>query len=139
MGFLYYELVKNWEIREFTEFVDERGTLVPFELDESFPIPVKRVYLVTGNEGALRGGHAHKEESEVFLASSGKILARIHDGQKSQEILLDSRTKGLVVHPGCWHEFVSFSPDAVMLCFSSTHYFPGEQNYVTDRTLFFSE
>lgn len=137
--FLYYEFMKNWEIVQFSEFADKRGTLVPFEFDKDFPIDVKRTYLVTGTEGSIRGGHSHKIESEIFIASSGTIKAIIHDGQESQEISLDSRAKGLVVRPGCWHEFISFSSDAVMLCFSSTHYLPGESNYVTDRNLFFKD
>lgn len=124
---------------EFPHFADQRGTLTPFELDEKFPFTVKRVYVVTAESDQIRGGHAHKVESEVFVAANGTIKALVNDGGDDQTIELDARNKALVVHPGCWHEFYDFSDDAVMLCFSSTHYLPGEENYITDKAEFLTQ
>ena len=126
----------KYQIIDFPLYEDDRGTLVPFELGRHFPFEVLRVYLVTAKEGQTRGGHAHKIESEMFVAASGRIKVRINDGAGDEEIILDSQKKGLIVHPHCWHEFYDFSPDAVMLCFSSTHYLPGENNYVSDKDIF---
>ncbi len=127
---------EKYQILTFPHFEDSRGTLTPFELDANFPFETKRVYLVTGNEKAVRGGHAHKIESEVFVAAKGTITAKVHNGNNEEEIQLDHPSKALLVHKGCWHEFYEFSKDAVMLCFSSTHYLPGEANYITDKDLF---
>ena len=126
----------RYKVLDFPLHSDDRGDLIPFELDESFPFAVKRVYLVTANDQAVRGGHAHKIESEVFVAAQGTIKARIHDGDQETIITLDKKNKGLMVEPYCWHEFYDFSDDAVMLCFSSTHYLPGQGNYITDETAF---
>ena len=129
----------KYQIIDFPHFSDERGTLTPFELDESFPFEVKRVYAVTAADGAVRGGHAHKVESEIFVATSGSITAVVNDGCGDQTIELDAPNKALLVRPGCWHEFTNFSPNAVMLCFSSTHYFPGQENYITDKEAFLAQ
>ncbi len=129
----------KFTVLDFPHFVDQRGTLTPFELDETFPFPVKRVYLVTANGDAIRGGHAHKVESEVFVAANGSVTATINDGSGDQTIILDKPNQALLVHTGCWHEFLNFSDGAVMLCFSSTHYLPGEKNYITDKAEFLAQ
>jgi dTDP-4-dehydrorhamnose 3,5-epimerase-like enzyme len=87
----------------------------------------------------VRGGHAHIIEEEIFLASSGSATLVVNDGSGDEEILLDARTKGVYVKPGCWHELRNFSPDAVVFAFSSTKYIPGEANYVTDKEEFLKE
>lgn len=130
---------ERFNVINFPLFADRRGDLVPFELDENFPFPVKRVYLVTGNKGQIRGGHAHLVEDEVFVAVSGTITALVNDGLGDQEVRLDTKNKALFVGKHCWHEFTNFSSDAVLLCFSSTHYLPGEENYVLDKTEFLRE
>ena len=130
--------MKNFELLTFPHFEDDRGETIPFELDEKFPFPVKRVYVITGNAEAVRGGHAHLVEEEVFVAVSGSVTVLVNDGSGDQEIALDQKNKALYVQKDCWHEFWNFSPDCVLLCFSSTHYFPGEENYVMEKEAFLS-
>ena len=126
----------KFEILNFPHFEDKRGTLTPFEFDKNFPFDVKRTYLVTAKEGQKRGGHAHLIEDEIFLASSGSLEVVLHDGEKEHKIVLDNPSKAVLVKKDCWHEFQNFSKDAVMLCFSSTHYLPGEKNYITSKKEF---
>lgn len=118
---------------EFTlpSFGDERGMLVPAELDEKFPIPVKRVYFLKDvPEGITRGAHCHHMEEEVFVCLQGQCRALIdEDGEGKKEYLLDQPGQAIFVGRGVWHEFDSFSDDSVLLAFSSTHYLPGETNY----------
>ncbi|NJP03841.1 hypothetical protein HC823_01010 [Candidatus Gracilibacteria bacterium] len=49
---------------------------------------------------------------------------------------MDTPNKALWIKTGCWHEFKNFSADAVLGAFSSTHYLPGEGNYVMERSVF---
>lgn len=131
--------MKGHKIHTFPLFEDLRGGLIPFELDENFPFDVKRVYLVTAKNNQTRGGHAHKIESELFVAAQGTIKAKVQDASGEKIINLDAQNKGLEVSPYCWHEFYDFSEDAVLLCFSSTHYLPGEDNYITDKEVFLNQ
>ena len=128
--------MKKYEIIHFPYFTDERGDLIPFEFDEKFPFEVKRSYLVTANKGRMRGGHSHLQEDEIFVAVSGMIKAIVNDGVGDEEVLLDRKNKALLVRADCWHEFHDFSADAVMLCFSSVHYTPGEENYIMNKEEF---
>lgn len=127
-----------YKIHTFPSFSDLRGTLIPFELNQAFPFAVKRVYLVTANTKQTRGGHAHKIESELFVAAHGSIKVRLNVQGQEEVILLNQKNQALEVSPYCWHEFYDFSADAVLLCFSSTHYLPGEENYIADKTEFLS-
>lgn len=127
----------KWSLLNFPRFNDNRGSLIPIELDKKIPFTVKRIYFVQANDkNTIRGAHAHIIEEEVFMAVNGKILARIHDGTTETEIWLDDPTTALYVKTDCWHEFTQFSDDAILLALSSTHYLPGEVNYVTDKNAF---
>mgnify|MGYP001954049438 CR=1 FL=1 len=128
----------SYEILKFPHFAESRGTLTPFEFDAEFPFAVKRVYTVTGNAGSIRGAHAHTQESEIFVVVAGSVPPVVDDGETCEEIVLDHPSKALYVQTMCWHEFKDFSPEAVLLCFSSTHYLPGEQNYIIDRDEFYN-
>lgn len=126
----------SWQMLHFPKFEDERGSLVPFELDENFPFEVKRVYLVTGNNGHTRGAHAHVIESEVFVVVAGSVEITLHDGKTEKSFLMKDSTQAVLVPTICWHEFNNFSEDCVLMCFSSTHYLPGEGNYITNKSDF---
>lgn len=121
------------------EFSDERGDLIPIELDENFPLKeIKRVYFLKNTpKEMIRGAHCHHIEEEVFVCITGSCTALIDsDGNGKKEIALDSPQKAIFVGTKVWHEFRNFSHDAVLLCFSSTHYFPGEENYEYDYQKF---
>lgn len=114
-------------------FREERGTLLPVEFDDHFPFAVQRTYFLKNvPPNTTRGAHCHLLEEEVFVCVAGKCRALIDaDGSGKQEYWLDDSSKAIYVGTEVWHEFDSFSTDAVLLAFSSTHYLPGAQNYVT--------
>ncbi len=130
--------MKKYEIIQFPEFSDARGSLVPFEYSE-LPFKPERSYLVTAAPGEIRGGHSHAIEQEIFLAASGSATLVVNDGTGDVEISLDSKTKGVLVRTDCWHELHDFSDGAVVLALSSTPYLPGESNYLTDKAQFLSQ
>jgi len=126
--------MSKFELIDFPYFSDSRGETVPFELGD-FPFSVQRIYIITGTSDAVRGGHAHREEQELFVAISGSVTAVVNDGSGDQEIVLDTKNKGLLVRNMCWHEFRDFSSDAVVLCFSSTKY-EGRGGYIEEKEAF---
>lgn len=108
----------------------DRGKLVPIELDSAVPFEVKRVYYLWAvPSGQMRGAHAHTIEQEFFICVRGKCSIKIStDGSPLQKISLHSPHRGVFVDTLVWHEFCDFSPDALLLCFSSTTYLP--DNYI---------
>ncbi len=118
---------------EFPHFDQPIGETVPMEFDDQFPFVVKRAYTITGYPGVRRGGHAHQIEEEVFVCVAGTVTAVLDQGAGEERVRLDSRARGLWVGQLCWHEFHDFTPETVVLCLSSTHYLPGETNYLTTK------
>lgn len=125
--------MKGFTVFDAPLFSDNRGETIPFEFDADFPFVPKRMYLVTSNNEQMRGGHAHITEKEVFIAAQGSITAILSDGKEEVEVELNAKNKALFVDTHCWHEFVNFSDDAVLLCLSSVHYTPGEENYIMNK------
>jgi len=128
--------MSNFKILALPAHADDRGVLTPIEFDDSLPFVPQRVYYAYDTR-LPRGGHCHFLEEEIFVCLSGSCRALIDaDGQGKQEILLDSPTKALYAGTHVWHEFDNFSDGATLLCLSSTHYLPGDQNYETDYATF---
>lgn len=117
---------------EVGEYVDpQKGKLVPIDLESAIPFEVKRVYYIWNvPQGVKRGAHAHTIEKEFFVCIRGKCTAKVStDGKELQKISLHKPNVGIFVDNLVWHEFENFSPDAILLCFSSTPYLP--DNYIS--------
>jgi dTDP-4-dehydrorhamnose 3,5-epimerase-like enzyme len=127
----------KYKLIDFPYFQQEVGETSVFEFDKNFPIKVKRVYFITGK--GKRGGHSHLEEKEVFVAVSGTVKTRVHNGRNEEEITLDAKNKALFIPNNVWHEFYEFSDDAVLACFSSTHFDSAKKDYVCDETKFLKQ
>ena len=54
----------------------------------------------------------------------------LDDGQKREEVWLDSPTQGLLISNMVWREMHDFSPDCVLLVLASEHY--DEADYIRD-------
>ena len=52
----------------------------------------------------------------------------LDDGQKREDVWLDSSIKGISLPPMVWHEMHEFSPDCVLLVLASEHY--DEKDYI---------
>ncbi|MDW7760893.1 MAG: FdtA/QdtA family cupin domain-containing protein [Acidobacteriota bacterium] len=88
---------------------------VPFEL--------KRVYYlydIPGGEN--RGGHAHKDLSQLIVAASGSFDVLLDDGVNRKVVTLNRPSYGLLVVPGIWRELLEFSSGAVCLVLASHLY-----------------
>jgi dTDP-4-dehydrorhamnose 3,5-epimerase-like enzyme len=123
-------VIREVEFPIFSE--SHRGKLVPVEFDSAIPFVVKRLYYIWGVPvGVVRGGHAHTLEQEFFVCVRGKCTLKAStDGGELHKIVLRTSNRGVFVDSLVWHEFTDFSPDAILLCFSSTTYLP--DNYITD-------
>ena len=79
------------------------GKLMPINFDKKFPIKVKRIFFINGKKNKIRGEHAHKKCSQLFISLSGKIILNIKTTEMKKEILLDHSSKfAVLVHPGYW-------------------------------------
>lgn len=99
------------------------------EAHNTVPFDIKRVYYIFGTQpGISRGFHAHKKLQQVAVCVTGKCRMVLDDGQRREEVWLDSPTKGLLIGDLFWREMHDFSPDCVLLVLASDHY--DETDYI---------
>lgn len=108
---------------------DDRGSLVALEGGKTVPFVIQRVYYLFGTQlGVSRGFHAHHKLQQVAVCVTGRCRMLLDDGQKREEVWLDSSTKGISLPPMVWHEMHEFSSDCVLLVLASEHY--DEKDYI---------
>ena len=63
--------IKKIKLKSFSKLT---GKLMPLNFNNRFPINVKRVFFVYGKKNKIRGEHAHKKCSQLFVSIFGKII-----------------------------------------------------------------
>ena len=58
-------------------FKSTSGKLIPISFNKKFPFSIKRIFFLYGKEKKIRGDHAHKKCSQLFMAVSGKMILNI--------------------------------------------------------------
>ncbi len=103
-------------------FSDERGDLTVLDrIDELVDWPVKRSYWST-NTRLPRGGHCVKGERKFYVMAQGSCKARIYDGKKWTEIVLNGPADVLELKADLWREFVDFTENSVMFTLCNLYY-----------------
>jgi len=127
--------IYNCNVIELRKIHNTAGNITIVDGEESVPFPIKRVYYlydVPGNEE--RGGHGHKELSQLIVAASGSFTITLFDGNIKRSFLLNHPNFGLLVVPGIWRELTDFSSGSVCLVLASHLY--EESDYIRDFTEF---
>lgn len=109
---------------------DDRGSLIALENNKDYPFEVKRVYYIFDTkEGVRRGYHAHKKLKQILICVSGSCRIHLDNGLgDTEEVLLDSPGKGLLIESHLWREMYDFSKDAVLMVLASEYY--DEKDYI---------
>ena len=116
---------------EFRRIANPKGNLTPIEGATDVPFDIKRVYyLYDVPGGEVRGGHAHRNISQVIIAASGSFDVVLDDGVKRARYMLNRSYYGLYVPTMVWRELDNFSSGSVCLVLASDHY--EEADYIRD-------
>ena len=113
------------------------GSITPVEGGSTIPFEIARVYYlydVVG--GASRGGHAHRELEQLFVAAMGGFTVVLDDGRERREVHLNRAYMGLYVPRMIWRELVDFSSGGVCVVLASLPY--DESDYIRDHDEFLS-
>ena len=94
---------------------DNLGKLIIAEVGNSIPIDIRRVFVVSGNPEVIRGKHAHRTLTQIFVCISGKCDITFDDGSQRNEVRLDSSEKALQVPPGIWAEQHYIGPNSTLM------------------------
>ena len=114
---------------------DPRGNLTFIEGGRHVGFDIARVYyLYDVPGGAERGGHAHRELQQLFIAMSGSFDVVLDDGVVRQRFHLNRSYVGLYVPSMIWREIDNFSSGSVCMVLASQPYAEGE--YIRDPAEF---
>jgi hypothetical protein len=115
--------VHDCRLIDFPRIRDPRGDLTVVEGGSHIPFEIRRVYyLYDVPPGAERGGHAHKDLQQVFIAMSGSFDVLLDDGRESRTVRLDRPFVGLYVTRMIWRTLERFSPGSVCTVLASERY-----------------
>lgn len=108
---------------------DRKGNISVVRNSKTIPFGIKRTYyLYDVPGGESRGGHAHRELSQLIVAASGSFTVTLDDGNVKRTFVLNRPYQGLYVVPGIWRTLDDFSSGAVCLVLASQGY--DESDYI---------
>lgn len=108
-----------------------QGNLTFIEAERHVPFQIARVYyLYDVPEGAVRGGHAHRELEQLIIPIGGSFDVVLDDGSERKRVVLDQPRLGLYLPRLIWRELESFSAGAFCLVLASAPY--DESDYYRD-------
>lgn len=127
--------VYDCTIIELDKHHHEKGNITVVENCVTVPFEVKRsYYLYDVPGGESRGGHAHRELSQLIVAASGSFSVTLDDGKVKRTFLLNRPYQGLYILPGLWRTLDDFSSGSVCLVLASHGY--DEKDYIRDYSEF---
>ncbi|WP_416860850.1 sugar 3,4-ketoisomerase [Helicobacter ganmani] len=125
----------NYELIDFVDFSDDKGSLVACEYQKNCPFEIKRVfYIFDVNPNAIRGRHANADSEFLFVALNGSCKIKIDNGKIQETLILNNPKQGLYVGKMLWKEMFDFSKGCVLLVMSNAPYNKGE--YINDYEMY---
>lgn len=108
---------------------DRRGNLSFIEGENHIPFGVERTYWIYDVPGgAIRGGHAYRENEELVVALSGSFDVVVNDGEKEYRFHLNRSYYGVYIPKMMWRMLENFSTNSLALVLASTPY--SEADYI---------
>jgi dTDP-4-dehydrorhamnose 3,5-epimerase-like enzyme len=112
------------------KFLDKQGFLVAYDAAAHFRIGLRRVFVVSGHGGSVRGKHAHKALTQILVCLSGACRVTCDDGTAKQEVLLDRPELALEIPPGIWAKQHYIEPSNVLMVLCDLPF--DEADYIRD-------
>lgn len=130
--------VKGVTVHKFPMIPDIRGSLTVGEFEKQIPFVPKRYFMVFDVPSKeTRGEHAHRECHQFLICVRGSCAVVVDDGVNRAEVLLTEPDQGIYLPPMIWGVQYKYSPDALLLVFTSHHY--EAYDYIRDYNQFIAE
>lgn len=123
---------------ELPRIESESGAITPVAGGAEVPFGIERVFfLYDVVAGAERGGHAHRQLEQVWVAAMGSFRAVLDDGSEQRTVDLRQPHVGLYIPTMVWTELVDFASGTVCVVLASHRY--DESEYIRDHAEFLRE
>lgn len=122
------------KIINFPEMKGVNGGLYIYESEKIIPFNIKRTFLVRANSGDVRGGHSHKNCSQLLICINGRIIVSCEDANEKISYELSDPSHGLLIPPGIWATQNYIENESMLLVFCDRLY--EEFDYIRDYCAF---
>lgn len=123
--------VDDCRLIELPRIESESGAITPVTGGDEIPFDLRRVFfLYDVVTGAERGGHAHRELEQVWVAAMGSFRAVLDDGHERRTVDLRQPHVGLYIPTMVWTELVDFASGTICVVLASLPY--DESEYIRD-------
>ncbi len=108
---------------KFKQFRKKSGTLVPFSLKKQIPFKSKRVFIIYGNKGYVRGNHAHYKCKQFLVPIYGSMVIEYENFRKKKKININyKKREGFLLEPKTWCKIKFNSNHSILMVFCDREY-----------------
>ena len=105
--------IRKFKLKSYSRF---SGKLMPINFDKKFPIKVKRIFFINGKKSKIRGEHAHKKCSQLFIPIHGKMALTIETLNNKKSIILSRSSKTtILVPPKYWCSIKFLEKNSILM------------------------
>jgi hypothetical protein len=112
-------------LMHFAGIEDSRGVLVPIDFQSLNFSPV-RSFFVNGINGVARGGHAHRQGTQLLLRISGDIQIELSFHGEDLAVTLGPEANALMLCAPVWSRQTYRGESPVLLVFSDQRFDPSD-------------
>ena len=104
-------------------FKSASGKLIPISFNKKFPFSIKRIFFLYGLKKKIRGDHAHKKCSQLFMAVSGKMILNIQTPYSKKRFLIGKNSKyAILVPPKYWCSVKFIKKESILMVMNDRYY-----------------
>ena len=112
--------IRKIKIKSFKSF---SGKLIPITFNKNFPFSIKRIFFLYGIKNKIRGDHAHKKCSQLFVAISGKIALNIKTPYLKKSFIIKKNSKyAILVPPKYWCSIKFKRKNSILMVITDRYY-----------------
>lgn len=112
-------------VLHFEGIEDSRGVLLPIDFKALNFVPV-RSFLVNGKNGVTRGGHAHRDSTQLLLRISGEIQVDFALDGEEKTITLGPDANAIILSAPVWSSQTYWGESPILMVFSDHPFDPSE-------------
>ena len=113
---------------------DRRSKLFVFEKDKNFSFLGKRLFIIFGKTGQVRGTHAHKKQKQYLICVNGECEVTLDNGYDEKKVILKDPQVGIEIEPMVWSKQVYKKKNTKILVLCDQTF--KEKDYIRDYLTF---
>ena len=107
----------------FKKYTKKSGSLIPFSLKKEIPFKTKRIFIIYGNKGFVRGNHAHYKCKQFLVPIFGSMEVEYQNKKGKNKINIDYKKKrGILLQPKTWCKIKFKTKKCILMVFCDREY-----------------